>query len=83
MLDGEIEVVRGATVVATVEPGHLTGELAALDGGPRTATLRAATDAVLLVIPSRPLEALLRDVDAVRSAVVRELTGKVRALAAR
>jgi CRP-like cAMP-binding protein len=43
---GEVEVLRGDTQVAQVAmPGAIFGEIAALLGGPHTATVRAVTDA--------------------------------------
>jgi CRP/FNR family transcriptional regulator, cyclic AMP receptor protein len=42
---GEVEVLRGDTQVAdTSIPGAIFGEIAALLGGPHTATVRAVTD---------------------------------------
>src|SRR5947207_1982639 len=43
---GEVEVLRGDTQVADVAmPGAIFGEIAALLGGPHTATVRAVTEA--------------------------------------
>ena len=42
---GEVEVLRGDTQVADIAiPGAIFGEIAALLGGPHTATVRAVTD---------------------------------------
>lgn len=42
---GEVEVLRGETQVADIAiPGAIFGEIAALLGGPHTATVRAVTD---------------------------------------
>jgi CRP/FNR family transcriptional regulator, cyclic AMP receptor protein len=43
---GEVEVLRGDTQVADIAtPGAIFGEIAALLGGPHTATVRAVTEA--------------------------------------
>ncbi|HEV8230474.1 MAG TPA: cyclic nucleotide-binding domain-containing protein [Candidatus Limnocylindria bacterium] len=41
--DGEVEVVRGQRVLAALGPGSFVGEVSALTGSPRTATVRART----------------------------------------
>lgn len=45
---GEVEIVKvtpsGGTVLACVGPGSLFGEMAVIDGSPRSASARAATD---------------------------------------
>jgi CRP/FNR family transcriptional regulator, cyclic AMP receptor protein len=43
ILEGEAKVVRGGRKVATLLPGDFFGELSALDGGPRSATVTAQT----------------------------------------
>ena len=39
--EGEVEVVRGSRALATFGPGAFVGEVSALTGAPRTATVRA------------------------------------------
>lgn len=48
MLSGSAKVVRGRRTVATLIPGDFFGELSALDGGPRTAS----------IVPDTPVEVL-------------------------
>jgi len=50
LLDGEAEVTRAGTPIATLLPGDFAGELSLLDPGPRTATVTATArvDALLL-----------------------------------
>ena len=45
ILDGNFEVRVNGTVVGQVGPGTVVGERASLEGGRRTADLRAITDA--------------------------------------
>ena len=49
MLDVEVD----GAVVAQVGPGAMLGERAALEGGTRTATLRAVTPCRLVVLPEQ------------------------------
>lgn len=51
LVEGEVEVLRGETqVVHIAEPGAIFGEIAALLGGPHTATVRAMAPSRLHVI---------------------------------
>ena len=43
VLSGHAKVMRGGRKVGDLYPGDFFGELSALDGGPRTATVRAET----------------------------------------
>lgn len=49
VVSGELDVVRDGEVVARLGPGDVVGELSLLDGAPRTADVRTATDTELLV----------------------------------
>jgi uncharacterized membrane protein len=46
-------------MLATLGPGHFFGEISLLDGGPRTATIRAATDVTLLALERADFVAFL------------------------
>lgn len=61
VLSGEGRVVRGGRTLARVRPGDFFGELSALDGGPRTASIVAETPLRVLRLFRRTLFALLRD----------------------
>src|SRR6266545_3328097 len=47
VLDGMADVTSRGLYIATIGPGETIGELALLDGEPRTATVTATTDMVL------------------------------------
>src|SRR3954453_17891500 len=59
IVDGEVGVTIGGTEVATLGAGSFVGELAVLDGEPRTATAVATTPVRLLVFTRREFEELL------------------------
>jgi hypothetical protein len=66
LLDGVLDVVVGSEAVAEVGPGAILGERALLEGGTRTATLRALTKCTVAVaradqIDRTALEELSRD----------------------
>ena len=52
ILDGTATVEIDGTVVAELGPGDFFGEVSALDGGPRTATIRAKAMLRCLVLPN-------------------------------
>jgi hypothetical protein len=64
ILDGEVDVARDGAPIATLGAGDFFGELAARDWGrgygyARMATVTAATDVELLVLPEGMLETLM------------------------
>jgi CRP/FNR family transcriptional regulator, cyclic AMP receptor protein len=67
LVDGEFDVVKDGTVVASVaEPGEILGEMSVLLGQPHTATVRAAStskvyefDDAATFLSSQPSVALL------------------------
>ena len=59
VLAGEIEVRKGARVVATLGPGSYVGEIGLLDHRPRTATVVATTPVTIEVIAQREFAGLL------------------------
>jgi hypothetical protein len=56
VLDGMLDVEVRGEVVAEVGPGTILGVHAALEGGYRTSSLRAATDCRVVVIPEEALD---------------------------
>jgi CRP-like cAMP-binding protein len=75
---------RGATVViARRGPGSIVGELGALDGAQRTATVRAISDVLAVVLSEADLEGLLRDHPDFAVAEVRRLSRQLRELTER
>lgn len=62
VVDGELDVTRGDTAIASRGAGDFVGELALVTHRPRTATVVAATDVRVLVINGPDFERLVRDV---------------------
>ena len=61
ILDGQAWVVDEVDVVATLGPGDVFGEMAVVDGGPRSASVIARTRLRCLVLPNLVLRELILD----------------------
>jgi CRP-like cAMP-binding protein len=61
VLEGEGKVVRDGRKVGAVLPGDFFGELSAIDGGPRTASVVALTQLRVLRLFRRTLMSLIED----------------------
>ena len=76
---GTLAIVKGITggveqVVAKIGPGEFVGEMALFDRRPRSATIRAETDADLLVLDRRAVQALINMSPAAAAAFLRALS---------
>jgi signal transduction histidine kinase len=84
VLDGELEVTKRAgsseIPLAQVGPGSLQGEIAALEGGRRLASVRAMGPAEVLRIPVDTIRELLDAGPDVALAVIRTAVGRLRAM---
>ncbi|GEM_PF-1813984 len=75
---GTAEVLVDDTVVAEIPAGELIGELAFLDPGPSTATVRAATELDVLVIPHNRLDAVVHASPEMLRNMATELAARLR-----
>ena len=60
IVEGTVEVRTGGRVVAQMTEGNFFGEISLFDGEPRSATVVAIDDLVLLTLTSSDFEALLK-----------------------
>lgn len=82
--DGRVEVTApdtkgGHVRLDTLGPGGVFGELGLIDGGPRSATVRALTDCSLLALPREPFHAFLRQRPDVAIDMLQVLGARLRA----
>jgi CRP/FNR family cyclic AMP-dependent transcriptional regulator len=77
LLSGSAVVTQKGRLVNALGPGDFFGELAALTGGPRNATVTALCDLNLLVIGPRELNAML-DISRFRDALLKRMAGRMR-----
>lgn len=80
ILEGSASVRRSGRKIATLETGSQFGELALLDGGPRTATVTAETDMSLLVLGQREFAAVLDEVPGLAQKILASLAQRLREL---
>lgn len=86
VLDGELDITKraGRTVIPVkrVGPGSLQGEIAALEGGRRLASVTAATSAEVLRVPVTAIRELLSAGPDVALAIIRTAVGRLREMEA-
>ena len=78
---GELRVEKltgdAANVISTLGAGEFVGEMSALIGTPRTATVIANTDAELLPYPADTLEDLIRSRPTIALRIIRMLAARL------
>lgn len=79
VVEGRVRVLRAGSLVAELGEREVFGEMALLDPAPRSATIQAATDAVLLRIRREDFQDLLAEELEVARAVIRVLARRLRA----
>lgn len=80
VMEGHLTVLEDGRPVAQLHPGDFFGEIALVDGRPRTATVRADGLTRLLVIGHREFHALMDEFPSIRNAVLAELAERLRRL---
>lgn len=78
VMEGTATVTIAGDDVDTVGPGGFFGEMALLDGGPRVATVTAASDMSLLVLSRTELMTLLADVPSVSRKMLAAVGARLR-----
>ena len=77
ILSGSVAVTQKGRRVNTLGPGDFFGELAAMDPGPRNATVTALSDLDVLIIGPREFSAMA-DIPGFRDALFRSMAGRLR-----
>jgi CRP/FNR family transcriptional regulator, cyclic AMP receptor protein len=76
--EGECRVSIGGKTKARLGPGDFFGEVALLDGGPRTATVTAATDVKLVGITGWVFRGLLMEHPTIALKTLEAVAGRLR-----
>ena len=80
IVEGKVRVERGGRIINTLGPGDFFGEIALLDGGPRTASAIAETPCRLLTMKHSRFHELLDGSPEIRTAVPGAVGGYLRRL---
>ena len=78
ILEGEARVVRGGRRIARLLPGDFFGEIALIDGGPRTASVIAETPLQALTIGRKRFRKVLEEDPSVVVKMLEELARRLR-----
>ena len=80
LVSGAARVERDGESIGQCGPGEVLGEIALLDGGPRTATVTLSEPSRLLVLARREFQALMDDFPAIRLRVLEAVARRLRSL---
>jgi CRP/FNR family transcriptional regulator, cyclic AMP receptor protein len=80
VIDGSARIERDGEVIAERGGGEVLGEIALLDGGPRTATVTLTRDSRLLVLGRREFQAAMDELPEVRLRVLEAVAHRLRTL---
>ena len=78
ILDGTASVLRNGRKIATLGRGQYFGELSLLDRGPRSATVKAASDLDVLVLGQREFGGVLDSVPALSRKLLAAMASRLR-----
>ncbi len=77
---GTVRIERGGKAINTIGAGDFLGEIALLDGGPRTATATTETPCRLLSLTYHMFHELLETSPPIRSAILEAVGQRLRAM---
>jgi CRP/FNR family transcriptional regulator, cyclic AMP receptor protein len=78
IVEGQAEVTIGGKRKAKLGPGDFFGEIALLDGGPRTATVTTLTDVKLLGLTEWVFRGLMQEHPAIAVKTLQQMAGRLR-----
>jgi CRP/FNR family transcriptional regulator, cyclic AMP receptor protein len=80
IVSGTVRIERGGHTINTIGPGDFLGEIALLDGGPRTATATTETPCRLLSLTYQMFHELLDTSPQIRTAILESVGQRLRAM---
>ena len=82
IVEGQAEVTIGGKKKTKLVPGDFFGEIALLDGGPRTATVTATTDVKLLGLTEWVFRGLMQEHPSIAIKTLHQMAGRLRSATA-
>lgn len=82
IVEGQAEVTIGGKKKTKLGPGDFFGEIALLDGGPRTATVTATTDVKLLGLTEWVFRGLMQEHPSIAIKTLQQMAGRLRSATA-
>jgi CRP-like cAMP-binding protein len=76
--EGNVAIIQNGRTVATMGPGQFFGEISVLDGGPRTADVRAEAPTVCLTLISWEVKPLLMENAGITYKMLLEMVKRLR-----
>lgn len=80
LVSGSVRIERDGRSLGQRGPGEVLGEIALLDGGPRTATVTLSEPSRLLVLARREFQALMDEFPEIRLRVLEAVAHRLRSL---
>lgn len=80
---GEVQIIDGNRVFETVGPGGIVGEMALVDGGSRSATVRASMASEVVPVDEKRFLFLVQQTPHFALRVMRVMSARLRAMNAR
>ena len=78
IVDGKADVIRNGTKIARLGAGDVVGEMALLDGEPRSATVMMISDGTVLTMHRREFRAVLHDIPGISQKMLVALSLRLR-----
>jgi CRP-like cAMP-binding protein len=78
IVDGTADVTIGGKKKASLGPGDFFGEIALLDGGPRTATVTATSDIQMLGLTEWVFRGLMQEHPSIAVKTLQQMAGRLR-----
>jgi len=77
---GELQIIDGNRVFETLGPGGIVGEMALIDGGPRSATVRASAPSEVVALDQKRFLFMVQQTPFFALRVLKVMSSRIRAM---